>query len=647
MMDQSSMIAHAGSLGNGISGTSGSYYGSLTSQFLIGIFNQAIHEDLNLENIARETRACKIDFGFCATVSGPTASIHVDVDGKPTATYNTTQANIVAWHAAQKRRPQSLIMAEVNTVAESSYGLQSLIDKLPGLAKSIDWDAPADGGKAATAEWIGSVEWPFPPTSPSTVAAVAAIASHLIARGYSLSYEARESGDGDGCRTIIMFSFGSTGKGVPEGFDASKDWASAVGTLDQEGPFSLVNMGLLRRNSEVIESCMSKRRLSLGEFRDALNADVDASTSIKMPVESDSGADVELQKSSVAMLEEVARQLTGPFSFQTLLRTIARPTMKAFRFLGPDKGLALQDVPIPSPGPEQALIRVKAAGLCHSDTHVLYGGGAAWMCALSVTLGHEVSGIITELGDSSFTSFKVDDRVAVACVGHPIQERNFHEALGVGCDGGYAEYAVAPIKNLVKIPDQVGFAEAAVATDSVATAYHAVVTEGRVSASHTVAVIGLGGLGLNGLAIAAHRGARVFGVDINTNKFEQAKESGAVDCATDLSTFSGEIFDVILDFAGAQKTVETAISSVRPGGCVVLVGLAAQSVQITTTAIVTQNVSLKGSTSASIQEFTEVLDLIASGSIRPFVKEIPFEDVGKGLELLGTGNVNGRLYTVP
>ncbi|KAK1710666.1 chaperonin 10-like protein [Colletotrichum lupini] len=321
--------------------------------------------------------------------------------------------------------------------------------------------------------------------------------------------------------------------------------------------------------------------------------------------------------------------------------------MKAFRFLGPNKGLALQDVPIPSPGPEQALIRVKAAGLCHSDTHVLHGGGAAWMCALPVTLGHEVSGIITELGDSSTTSFKVGDRVAVACVGHPIQERNFHEALGVGCDGGYAEYAVAPIKNLVKIPDQVGFAEATVATDSVATAYHAVVAEGRVSASHTVAVIGLGGLGLNGLAIAVHRGARVFGVDINTNKFEQAKEFGAVDCATDLSTFSGEIFDVVLDFAGAQKTVETAISLVRPGGCVVLVGLAAQSVQITTTAIVTQNVSLKGSTSASIQEFTEVLDLIASGSIKPFMKEIVFEDVGKGLELLGTGNVDGRLYTVP
>ncbi|KAJ3939224.1 uncharacterized protein N0V96_010670 [Colletotrichum fioriniae] len=566
-------MAHAGSYGIDSGGIGGSYHSSLTPQFLIGIFNHVIDEELNLENIARETRACKIDFGFYASASDSTASIYVDVDGKPTATYNTTQVDIAGWHAAQKRRPQSHTMAEVNTAAESSHGLQSLIDKLPGIAKSIDWDAPADNGRATVAEWVGSVKWPFPATSPNTVAGIAGIASHLIARGYSVSYEACGNAICDGCGTIIMFSFGLIGKRGSDGLDASKDWASAVGTLDQERASSL-------------------------------------------------------------------------FIFHSL-RTTSRPTMKAFRFLGPDKGLVLQDVPIPSPSPAQALIRVKAAGLCHSDTHVLHGGGAAWMCALPVTLGHEVSGIVTELGDSSNTSFKVGDRVAVACVGHPIQERNFQEALGVGCDGGYAEYALAPVKNLIKIPEQVGFAEAAVATDSVATAYHAVVAEGRVSKSHTVAVIGLGGLGLNGLAIAAHRGARVFGVDINTDKFEQANEFGAVNCARDLRIFSEETFDVILDFAGAQKTVEAAISSVRPGGCVVLVGLAAQSVQITTTAIVTQNVSLKGSTSASIQEFREVLDLIASGSIKPSTKEILFEDIEKGLELLGNGNVNGRLYTVP
>ena len=328
--------------------------------------------------------------------------------------------------------------------------------------------------------------------------------------------------------------------------------------------------------------------------------------------------------------------------------------MKAFQFLGAEEGLALRELPVPTPGPGQALIQVKAAGLCHSDTHVLQGGGAAWMCALPITLGHEIAGIITSLGDgpapsspSPAAALKVGDRVAVACVGHPIQERNFQEALGVGCDGGYADYAVTPLKNLVRLPDSVSFADAAVATDSVATAYHAVVAEGRVSASTTVAVVGLGGLGLNGVAVAALRGARVFGVDINTDKFEQARTLGAVECATSLGEFAGETFDVVLDFAGAQQTVEAAVAAVRPGGCVVLVGLAAQKVQITTTSLVTQNVSLRGSTSASVQEFREVLDLLASGSLKPYVQEIPFEDIPKGLEMLGRGEVNGRLYTIP
>lgn len=328
--------------------------------------------------------------------------------------------------------------------------------------------------------------------------------------------------------------------------------------------------------------------------------------------------------------------------------------MKAFRFLGAEKGLTLEELPIPTPGPGQALIQVKAAGLCHSDTHVLHGGGAAWMCALPITLGHEIAGIITSLGEGPAapgspppTALKVGDRVAVACVGHPIQGRDFQEALGVGCDGGYADYAVAPLKNLVRLPDAVSFADAAVATDSVATAYHAVVAEGRVSASTTVAVVGLGGLGLNGVAVAALRGARVFSVDINTDKFAQARSLGAVDCATSLGEFAGEAFDVVLDFAGTQQTVEAAVDAVRPGGCVVLVGLAAQKVQITTTSLVTQNVSLRGSTGASVQEFREVLDLLASGSLKPYVQEIPFEDIPKGLEMLGRGEAKGRLYTVP
>lgn len=325
--------------------------------------------------------------------------------------------------------------------------------------------------------------------------------------------------------------------------------------------------------------------------------------------------------------------------------------MNAYQFLGAKEGIVLRKLPIPEPNHEQALIKVEAAGLCHSDTHVLHGGGAAWMRALPITLGHEIAGTIVKLGgsrsDARASPLKCGDKVAVACVGHPIETRSFEHAPGVGYDGGYAEYVVAYLENIVKIPENVSFANAAVATDAVSTAYHAVVVEGNVTKTTTVAIIGLGGLGLNGLAIAAARGAQVYGVDINTSKFEKAISMGAVDCATSLSQLPTQNFDVIVDFAGAQSTVEAAITTVKLGGTVVIVGLASDTIKLSTTDIVTRNINIRGSTSASIEDLGNVLSLLSSGVIEPLTEEIAFHDIPKELERLGSNQVAGRLFTVP
>lgn len=133
------------------------------------------------------------------------------------------------------------------------------------------------------------------------------------------------------------------------------------------------------------------------------------------------------------------------------------------------------------------------------------------MCATPVTLGEEVAGVIAGLGESGMlaSELKVDDRIAVVCVGHSIQGLNFGKALGVGYGGGHAEYAVASTKNLVKIPKEIGFAQAVVAIDTIAPACHAVNGEGCTYQFSMVAIIGVGGLGLNGVAVAAHRAARV------------------------------------------------------------------------------------------------------------------------------------------
>lgn len=157
----------------------------------------------------------------------------------------------------------------------------------------------------------------------------------------------------------------------------------------------------------------------------------------------------------------------------------------------------------------------------------------------------------------------------------------------------------------------------------------------------------MGGLGLNGLAIASLKGARPYGIDINESKFSQAANLGALECATSLDAFSDKELDLIIDFAGTQETVQNAISAVRPGGTVVLVGLASSTICITTTSLVTRNVSLKGSTSASIAELQEVLELLSSGSLTPMIEQIAFADLKVGLELLDSNKVANRLYVIP
>ncbi|KAL1625917.1 hypothetical protein SLS56_007156 [Neofusicoccum ribis] len=320
--------------------------------------------------------------------------------------------------------------------------------------------------------------------------------------------------------------------------------------------------------------------------------------------------------------------------------------MKAFRFEDSPTGIRLQNVPIPDPSAGQVLIAVEAAGICHSDVYIIKGHGKSWAQPRPITLGHEVAGTIAKLGPGP-SPFRIGDRVAIALISHPVGAGSWEETVGLGYDGGYAEYALAFQKHLVRIPDGVSFAQAAVATDSIATAYHAVVTEAKVTASSTIAIIGLGGLGLNGVTFAALQGAKVYGIDVNEDKFEDAKYFGAIDCAKTLDKFSDIVFDAIVDFAGVGSTTASAISAVKEGGCVVLVGLGAASIHLDPTQLVTRMVTLQGSLGASLDELRTVLDLIASGSITPKLQEIPFEQLPHGLQLLEKNEAQGRLFLSP
>lgn len=318
--------------------------------------------------------------------------------------------------------------------------------------------------------------------------------------------------------------------------------------------------------------------------------------------------------------------------------------MKAYRFNSAETGLQLQNIALPQASSGEVLIAVKAAGLCHSDCHILKGN--AWVGKLPITLGHEVAGTIVALPDER-SSFRVGDRVAVALISHPMEKLQLSASIGLGFDGGFADYVTAPVTHVVRIPDKVSFEQAAVATDSISTAYHAIIAEAKVTSTTTVAVVGLGGLGLNGLRIAALQGARVYGIDINPNKCAAATKLGAVECFASLDSMKDVTIDVVVDFVGLSGTLSKAITAVKPGGRVVAVGLGENEVNLPLFTLVTRGIELKGSIGASLQDLHCALALIASGDICPVLEGIPFIDLAKGFDRLERGEVNGRLFTRP
>ncbi|GGM23979.1 zinc-dependent alcohol dehydrogenase [Streptomyces fumigatiscleroticus] len=317
--------------------------------------------------------------------------------------------------------------------------------------------------------------------------------------------------------------------------------------------------------------------------------------------------------------------------------------MKAYRYVSEGEPLRLVDVPDPVPEAGWVVVDVEAAGLCHSDVHVL-DGTIQPSRRPPFTLGHEVAGTVSALGEG-VEGHAVGDRVAVAIIAHP--EVQAHYAPGIGVDGGYAERVVAHASTLVPVPAAVSTVHAAVATDSVVTAYHAVRTEARARPGEVIAVVGLGGLGLNGVRTGVLAGATVYGVDINPDTFGAARAAGASGCFTDLSALADLRPDAVVDFAGVGSTTSDAIDVVRRRGRVVLVGLGSRTSSFSSGNLVRKSVELRGSYGADKDELRQVLDLIARGRIEPAVEEIPFAGLNEGLGRIGRGDVRGRLVTRP
>ncbi|MPY56574.1 zinc-binding dehydrogenase [Streptomyces spongiae] len=272
-------------------------------------------------------------------------------------------------------------------------------------------------------------------------------------------------------------------------------------------------------------------------------------------------------------------------------------TMLAGRLRLDDKTFAVEEVPVPVPGPGEVLIEVKAAGVCLSDIHLIDGSLSPDLAVEevlrtgAVTLGHEVAGVIHSLGPEVRGNWAVGARVTLQagqscgkCAGC-VRGRSCAQPLTRGVDyhGGWAQYAVAREDTLVPIPDNLPFDQAAIIPDAVSTPYASIVGTGAVRPAQSVGIWGVGGLGAHGIRIARLAGgAPIVAVDPLPAARERALLFGA-DVALDPSdpefdeavaqATGGRGIEVAFDFAGHPAVREQAATTLGPGGVMVLAGL--------------------------------------------------------------------------
>jgi D-arabinose 1-dehydrogenase-like Zn-dependent alcohol dehydrogenase len=269
--------------------------------------------------------------------------------------------------------------------------------------------------------------------------------------------------------------------------------------------------------------------------------------------------------------------------------------MKAVRLVEIGEPLEDSEVPIPDIGPSDVLIRVGAAGICHSDEH--YRAGISKFENLPLTLGHEVSGRVEKIG-AEVRNVAASERVCVHYLVHcgecEFCRRGLEQfctsvhMIGKDRDGGYAEFIKVPAKNAFALPDEISFEVGAIMMCSSATSLHAL-NKARLKQGESVAIFGFGGLGFSALQLArAFDCSQIYVVEINPIKLALAESLGAIaidatagDPVEQIQQASdGEGVDVSLELIGSGKTMRHAFQCLAPLGRAVLVGLTKDSMSI-------------------------------------------------------------------
>ncbi len=327
--------------------------------------------------------------------------------------------------------------------------------------------------------------------------------------------------------------------------------------------------------------------------------------------------------------------------------------------------LEVREVPDPAPSEDGVVIEVRANGICRSDWHGWMGHDTS--IRLPHVPGHEFAGVVVEKG-GLVRNWQIGDRVTVPfCAGcgvcaqclagnHHICDNEYQP--GFTGWGAFARYVAMPYAdvNLVRLPDELDFVEAASLGCRFMTAFRGVVDQGRVTGGDCVAIHGCGGVGLSATMIATALGATVIGVDIDDARLQLARDFGArmtvnartsSDVVTEIIERTGGGAVVSIDALGSRITSRNSIRCLRKRGRHVQIGLTLAEeadVSIPMNEVIARELEIVGSHGMPAHRYADLLRMIVSGVLRPgrlVGRTVALEEAGAELEAMGRFSQTG------
>ena len=312
--------------------------------------------------------------------------------------------------------------------------------------------------------------------------------------------------------------------------------------------------------------------------------------------------------------------------------------------------------PVPSPGRGQVRVRVQACGICRSDSWAKAGGHprAIW----PVVPGHEVAGVIDEVGEG-VEGWTAGDGVGVgwygghcgwceACRAGDLVMCRRMPITGISIDGGYADHVVADARALARVPAGMAPDTAAPLMCAGVTVFNAL-RHSRARGGDRVAVLGVGGLGHLAVQFASRMGFETVAIGRGATKEGLARECGAHHYVDSTAADPGAVLaglggaDVLLATAPSADAVQACMGGIGRRGQVVVVGVAVKPLRASPATLIDGGISLVGHTSGTAQDSEDALRFAARFGVTPVVESVPLESAAEAYERMLSGQARARM----